>query len=329
MPALSIVIPAYNVEKYIGQALDSLIAQTHTDWECVVVNDGSTDNTLDIIKEYVVRDPRIRYRTITNSGSAKVPRDMAIEMSQSEWIVALDADDTLKNDTLEKLLSRQHQTGADIVLLRLVFTNEKGNILNSSIPKWDFDMSQVFDGKQAARLTIGEWVIPGNGLIAKKLFNTRSFIFNYMNADEYDTRQMLIAAQSVAFVDAHYYYREQNNSITRKFSTKLFDAIYVNNMLRDLVVQTYGKESDEEHIMLRTSLGNIIHKRILLINNRKKIAREEYNRLNILIKESYLQIPSKKYIYSSKIKQLLLATNFTLFAITTRVIAILHKYSGK
>lgn len=329
MPIVSVVMPAYNAEKYIGKAFDSLIAQTYSDWECVVVNDGSTDNTLDIIKEYATLDSRILFSTIENSGSAKVPRDMAIQMAQGEWIMALDADDTLKNDTIERLLDRQQQTTADIVLLRLLITNTEGDVIKYSIPNSDFDMDQVFDGKQAAMLTIGAWLISGNGLIAKRIFELRSTIKNYMNADEYDTRQMLILAQKVAMVDAHYYYREQENSITRRFSTKLFDTIYVNKMLCDLVVQTYGVQSKEERIMLRAYLNDIIQKRILLISNQKRIAKKEYDELSALIKDNYFRIKLNKKLFDSKLKQLLLATNYSLFALTTFAMAVLYKFRGK
>ena len=184
MPKVSVIIPAYNAEMYIGQAFDSLINQTYNDWECIVVNDASTDRTLSVIEEYANRDPRIKFKTLAkNTGSAKAPRDTAVTMACSEWILALDSDDKLAADTIEKLMARQLETNADMVLLKLVLTDKDGNTKYSSIPAADFDFSQIMTGLKAAKLTIGEWVIPGNGLIKKKLWDSRHPIDNFMNAD--------------------------------------------------------------------------------------------------------------------------------------------------
>lgn len=324
MPTISVVIPAYNAGKYISLALDSLIDQTFQDWECIVVNDGSTDNTLAVIQEYASREPRIKYKSIENSGSAKVPRDTAIKTAKSEWILALDADDTLGHNTIAKLLERQQETNADIVLLRLVITDNHGIPKNSSVPNNDFEFKQVLDGKDAAKLTIGKWVINGNGLISKRIFDLRKPIYNYMNADEYDTRQMLILANRVAFIDTPYYYRDNESSITRKISIKLFDSIHTNRLLYDLIVDTFGQESQTSKIMNEHRFLDIVNKQILLKKQKKTFSEEQCVHLNQLIKKNFLDIHNRKKVYNNNLlKKILLTSNYFTFYMATSLIVYL------
>lgn len=92
MPKVSVIIPAYNAEKFIGATLDSVIAQSFPDWEAVVVDDGSTDGTAAIVKDYAGRDSRIRYIHQENASQA-MARNKGIENSTGEFIAFLDADD--------------------------------------------------------------------------------------------------------------------------------------------------------------------------------------------------------------------------------------------
>jgi len=326
-PKVSVVMPAYNAEQYIRQALDSLINQTFTDWECIIVNDGSTDNTLHIIEEYSSNESRIRYKTIERSGTAKIPRDTAVTMSRGEWILALDSDDMLATDTIEKMLSRQMETNADIVLLKLIHTDENGIVGNVCIPSCSFDFSQIMTGLNAAKLTIGKWIINGNGLIPKRLFDNRRFIKNYMNADEYDTRQMLIMADKVAFVDAHYYYRQHSVSITKSFSAKRFDCLYTDKLLQELIEASYDKTDDVIETVRLYRFRNILHLRCLFVRNSDKLLKEEHQRISSLIKENYKDIKKEISKFDSKtsIMGFFIGHDYTLFKLTTYIYSKLKK----
>ncbi len=97
----SVVMPAYNAEAYIRQAVESVIAQTFTDWELVVVDDCSADSTPDIVEELALMDARIKFsRLDRNSGNAYKPRMRAILSSEGRYVVTLDADDYLEADFL-------------------------------------------------------------------------------------------------------------------------------------------------------------------------------------------------------------------------------------
>ena len=101
---VSIIIPAYNCEDYIAETLDSVLAQTYQDWECIVVNDGSTDNTLSIVKKYASTDNRIKSLSQENQGPS-VARNNAIAHSSGEYILPLDADDLIEPTYIEEAVS--------------------------------------------------------------------------------------------------------------------------------------------------------------------------------------------------------------------------------
>src|ERR1022692_2291998 len=93
LPLISVVIPVYNAEKYIREALNSVLNQTFSDFECVIVNDGSTDNSLKIIEEFAANDNRFKCLSIQNTGCGNIPRNIAINNSIGELVLYLDADD--------------------------------------------------------------------------------------------------------------------------------------------------------------------------------------------------------------------------------------------
>jgi glycosyltransferase involved in cell wall biosynthesis len=239
-------MPAYNAGKYIGEALDSVLAQTFTDWECIVVDDCSIDDTAEIIKKYATWDARIKYHKLDkNSGSAKVPRDTAIAMAKGQWIMALDADDVIAPNVLQSLAERQKVTGADMVLLRMTFADSKCHPTGEILPSSEFDMTRIMTGKNAAMLTIGEWTIGLNGLVKRTLYDACHSIGNHMNADEYTSRELLFNSTLMAFADVAYYYRWNPESVSKKFSSKIFDTIITDWALIGLVEEYFGKGSYE------------------------------------------------------------------------------------
>jgi len=101
-PAVSVIVPAYNTEKYITECLDSILAQTFQDYEVICVDDGSTDRTLSIFEEYARRDPRIRVMRLDDQGLV-ASRNTAIAAARGEYIFPLDADDKIAPDCLKVL----------------------------------------------------------------------------------------------------------------------------------------------------------------------------------------------------------------------------------
>ena len=111
---ISVVIPIYNVEKYLRQALSSVVNQTYRDLDIVCVDDGSTDNGLSIIKEYAAQDNRIQVVTQENQGTY-IARQVGVNAAQGDYIMFIDPDDWLELDACEKLSDFAKTSQADII----------------------------------------------------------------------------------------------------------------------------------------------------------------------------------------------------------------------
>lgn len=250
MQALSVVTPVYNAAAFLHETYRSLCQQTYTCWEWVVVNDGSTDESGDILKSLSASDPRIRYYEQPNSGAAKLPRDRAVYHSRNEWIVFLDADDYLDPHYLEKLVARQKETHADIVYGQMHLVGEPLANDTRLLPTQDIDTTRVYEGRELIRETVPEFHIGCNGgLYHKPVWVNMSYPKKkapiWMNSDEVDERLYLLKAQRVAFCDAIYYYRRHSESITIQFSPKLFHPLHTSQQVLSLILREFGGQSEE------------------------------------------------------------------------------------
>lgn len=118
-PRVSIIVPVYNAEPYLRETLDSVFAQTLPDFELITVDDGSTDSSLDILREYEDAHSNMVVESIPNSGAPGRPRNVALDLARGEYVFFLDADDVLAADVLERAVETADDTGSDIVLVRM------------------------------------------------------------------------------------------------------------------------------------------------------------------------------------------------------------------
>lgn len=112
---ISIIVPIYNVEKYLRQCLDSVLNQTYQNFECLLINDGSPDNSAGICKEYVDKDARFHYFEKENGGLASA-RNFGIKYSKGKYITFIDSDDWVESDYLEVLHSKIKEYNTDFVI---------------------------------------------------------------------------------------------------------------------------------------------------------------------------------------------------------------------
>lgn len=112
MPKISIIVPIYNAASYIRRCLDSICSQTEKDWELLLVNDGSTDDSQEIVEAYSKREARIQVYQQENQGQG-VARNRALEQARGEFVVFIDADDYVESNYLEQLISAM--PGHDVV----------------------------------------------------------------------------------------------------------------------------------------------------------------------------------------------------------------------
>lgn len=129
-PLCTIVIPAYNAEKAICRMLDSVISQTYQNWELIVVNDGSKDGTLGVLRDYCSRDSRIHYIDKENEGAGS-SRMKGISQAKGKYICLVDADDKLLPNYLERLVTEMELSGADMVWCNC-YCNDESHVWNQN-----------------------------------------------------------------------------------------------------------------------------------------------------------------------------------------------------
>jgi glycosyltransferase involved in cell wall biosynthesis len=128
---ISVIMAAYNAEKYLREAVDSVIAQTYPHWELIVVDDGSTDNTLKILQDYAAKDSRIRVLQADHGGASHA-RNVAIQAAQYPWIAVLDADDVCLPNRLQRQIEMA-ESDPEVVVWGTdgYHINSQGEVLSS------------------------------------------------------------------------------------------------------------------------------------------------------------------------------------------------------
>ena len=129
MAKISVIIPVYNAEKYLRECLDSIVNQTLKSIEVICINDGSTDNSLNILNEYAQKDERIRIINQDHQG-AGAARNNGLEAAKGEYLYFMDSDDYADIQMLEKLYNKINNMNADICVCKNIYRN-----MNSSHPK--------------------------------------------------------------------------------------------------------------------------------------------------------------------------------------------------
>lgn len=316
---VSFVMPAYNAGKFIGQAIESILSQTLTTWELIIVDDKSTDDTLDIINHYNDSRIRIIHREI-NSGSARLPLLDGIRQAKYEWISCIGDDDFIESSFLERLIMRQKQTEAEIVGSTLQLCNDAGYQVNKTIPDNPFD--GCISGQEAFFLTIlSPWKFGANGMLVRRdayLKAAEQNPYFYMNSDEVDIRRILLESSSVSMSDANYYYRQHNNSITKKLSYKLFERLLTNNQLCQLVKDYLPNDREVEQKIITESRSSIQYYQIFFIRNRNSFSDIESKRIKNIIRQAFDDNRTFGTAHST-IKEKIVFSSFPIFFFYTHL----------
>lgn len=127
MPKVSVIVPVYNVEKYIGRCIESIQKQTLTDWELILVDDCSPDKSIEIIQEYAKKDSRIIVKRHDVNHGPMIARQWGDAIASGEYITYCDGDDMLPDNALELLYNTALETGADIVSGNMTYVTIKGS----------------------------------------------------------------------------------------------------------------------------------------------------------------------------------------------------------
>lgn len=236
LPLISVIIPVYNVEKYLEQCLDSIINQTLKDIEIICVDDGSTDNSLSILKEYEKKDNRITILTQKNQY-AGVARNNGLKIAKGKYLSFLDSDDFFELNMLEEMYNQAEKDKSDIVICGWKSYNNNSNEIMKSfkIKQKYVDASPFSPDKYPSELfdicKPNPWT---------KLFNHKFFIDNKLTFENCiccnDLTCICTAmavARKISIMDKEYiYYRNnQTDSITANRNKHFDSVLYAINRL--------------------------------------------------------------------------------------------------
>ena len=165
---VSIITPCYNGEKYISETIDSVLSQTYTDWEMIIVDDGSKDGSADIVLKYMAKDGRIKFLQQKNAGSAAA-RNNGIRSAEGQYIALLDADDVWENNFLEEQIAFMKEKNAVCVyssykcidensneILQPVICKPEINTKNMMVTNYIGCLSGLYDTKKYGKIYLRE-----------------------------------------------------------------------------------------------------------------------------------------------------------------------------
>lgn len=253
MPEISIIIPVYKAEAYLHRCLNSILTQTFTDFELILVDDGSPDNCGAICDEYGRRDRRIRVIHQQNQGQAAA-RNNAVEQAKGPWICFVDSDDVIHPQMLECLYQAAVQNGANISACSAV---EQEKIPPNFSEKKESLFTKVMVDEMGLRKIRREfnycyWVVWGK-LIRKWIVAKLPLEEGRIYEDNAVVCRWLHEAKCIVYTPAEYYFYRKNNAGTTKgaFSLKKLDYMWAleeqihfyeqlgYNEARDVIVALY------------------------------------------------------------------------------------------
>lgn len=225
MPRISVIVPVYKVEPYLRRCVDSILAQTFTDFELILVDDGSPDNCGAICDEYAAKDARIHVIHQKNGGLSAARNagiDWAFANSDSQWLSFIDSDDWVHPCFLEYLYRAVSESGSSVSACNFIRVEEQ----QEEYPAMPFGYHmEMWDSFYIADW--GRGVVACCKLYAKELFEGLRYPVGRINEDEFLTYKILERAANVAVLDAdlYYYYQNPEGIIKSGFTIKKLDGI--------------------------------------------------------------------------------------------------------
>lgn len=262
---VSVIMPAFNSEEYIAEAIESVLLQTYQEIELIIIDDGSTDNTFAIINKYAKACiNKVVFLQQQNAGPASA-RNKGILIAKGVWIAFIDSDDIWNNDHVEKLMFKAScDDSVDIVYGSKILIDKKGTKLASNIqPDYDMPEGWIFT------TLFSRNIMCTSSIIAKKqkimevgLFNESP---NLRIAEDYDLFLKLTAISKVsALPKVKYLYRRHNNNISlddTKYSRGLISAI--DNAIKLIRNDMVDKRNDMNAINIKQRITEVYEHAVL------------------------------------------------------------------
>lgn len=308
---VSVIVPVYNVEKYLKKCLDSVLAQTYENLEIILIDDGSTDKSGKICDEYAKKDQRIKVVHQKNGG-AYVARNNGLKRASGEYITFVDPDDYIATKYIKKMIDEMIQQKADIVQCNSMVVTKKGIEPNKGVVS-----SCVLDGYTAVKKMLYQTTVNSSlwgKIFRKELFNEFDFPITKTHGDLYSLYFILQKAGKVVVMDEplYYYFIRQDGSIRSKFSKKTLGIIdVVNEIEKDAKLNCPELESAARsrkvnaYFFVLRKIPNGKHKDLkkglisYIKRERKAVLRDSdvRKKTKLGLRASYLGFPFVKMIY--------------------------------
>lgn len=323
MIKISIIIPVYNVENYLSQCLDSVINQTLNDIEIICINDGSTDNSLSILKDYANKDNRIKIISKENEGQA-IARNLGIKEAKGEYIAFVDSDDFVELDMFENLYYLAKKRDLDLVMCKIaLFDNKTKNInYNSWYYKLgvfeDFDKT-VFNYKDTKEFTCEISVTPYNKIYKTSLLreNNISFPEGLIFEDEKFFYDVYLKSNKVSIFDKFLYYYRTNRSgstVDKNKENDYSDLVLIYKLIR----QSFKDEGNYEEYKVLLA-NRLIHLELVRFTQTSEEYKENYfNLLKDDLKEVLSDLEIKNNLTAnvkSRVFKILNSNNYNEFKV--------------
>ncbi len=172
---ISVIMAAYNAEKTVGFAVDSVLKQTYENFELLVINDCSTDSTEKIVKEYAAKDARVKLITNPENLGVSLTRLEGLKQAKGDWIAILDSDDAWMPEKLEKQITLQKRLNADVVFTAVTYIASDGKSLN-----WVLNVPESVNYKKLLKQNI---ITNSSAITKKDLFEQYYAIGDDMHED--------------------------------------------------------------------------------------------------------------------------------------------------
>lgn len=216
MPKVSVIVPIYNVEKYISKCIESIKNQTLTDFECLLVNDGTPDYSIEVAKEVFGNDQRFKILNKENGGLSDA-RNFGLKHANGEYVFFLDSDDYIADDTLELAYKKAIEHDSDICVFDMMYVwpdreevSVGGYIEVTSFSK---DKNIIFINNSA-----------NNKFFKREFLNNKEFIKGMWYEDLAIIPVWLAKANNVSYVNKPlYYYIQRDGSISHSADPRIFD----------------------------------------------------------------------------------------------------------
>lgn len=292
--AVSVVVPAYNVENYIEQCVLSVLNQSYSCCELIVIDDGSTDGTPQILDKLANENDSIRVIHKENAG-VSAARNTGIDTAKGDYIVFIDGDDYLAPDFMEYMVGMAQKTGADFCLSKNCFTHK-----NES--QTEKEQMEVLDPADATALLLSPTVIVGcwNKMFSRKLLNDKQIRFAtdlFYGEGLHFITTVAQRANCVAVGNQKAYYYRRNNAFSATTRFRI-ESVYngeksINRIEKELTV---SGDNVMDMLLLHRAMYNIGAITKLLNNNVKKQYLSDYKRWLKFNRANIARILSSKRI---------------------------------